>query len=35
MVKDNVCLIVIDGWGISDETEGKKHYSFLFFFLFG
>jgi len=26
MVKDNVCLIVIDGWGISDKTEGNAIY---------
>ena len=24
MVKNNVCLIVIDGWGITDKTEGKE-----------
>lgn len=23
-VKKNVCLIVIDGWGISDETNGER-----------
>jgi len=26
MVKNNVCLIVIDGWGISEETEGNAIY---------
>lgn len=23
-VKKKVCLIVIDGWGISDETNGER-----------
>jgi bisphosphoglycerate-independent phosphoglycerate mutase (AlkP superfamily) len=22
-IKNNVCLIVIDGWGLTDKTEGK------------
>jgi len=24
-VKRNVCLIVIDGWGISEETKGMQY----------
>jgi len=24
MVKNNVCLIIIDGWGMSDNTKGEE-----------
>jgi len=25
-VQNRVCLIVIDGWGLSDETHGKSFF---------
>ena len=32
-VKKNVCLIVIDGWGISEEVKGNNmHRSLNLFF---
>ena len=32
-VKQRVCLIVIDGWGISDEKHGAANIAFCSFFL--
>lgn len=32
-VKNRVCLVVIDGWGISNESKGWSVFFFFFFLL--